>query len=133
MSPVFLPGQHLVSIDESFLAGDVIAFESGNRIFVHRLIARLPWPLHHWGLQRGDAHQLGSWIDLRTVVGKVVHPEVSRRISVTEQVAEIGCHLAWDAASRSKRTVLAMAQRMDRCVRRLTHRTRTALPFMEPS
>ena len=90
----------------SIVPGDVIAFKTGDIIIVHRLIARLPWPLDRWGLQRGDAHQLGSWMDMRTVIGKVVWPEVSEPTSWVTQAAEIGCHLAWGAASRTKRCVL---------------------------
>lgn len=111
MGPTLSPQNHILVLSVPVDTGDVIAFTSGDRIIVHRLIARLPWPLDRWGLQRGDAHQLGSWIDLRTVIGKVVWPEVSEPTSWVAQAAEIGCHLAWGAASRTKRCVLNLAAR----------------------
>jgi len=109
MSPTLIPGVEVIAREESACPGDVIAFNAGDSIIVHRLIARLPYPFHNWGLQRGDAHQLGSWIDLRSVIGKVVHPEVSEPISGLGQAAEIACHLAWGAASRAKRLVMRVA------------------------
>ena len=112
MSPIIAPGDGLLVPEEqqSFTPGDVVAFRAGETIYVHRLIARLPYPFHNYGLQRGDAHQLGSWIDLRSVIGKVVHPEVSEPISGLGQATEIACHLAWGAASRAKRLVMRVAR-----------------------
>ncbi len=120
MSSTINIGDTVLVMDPDLIqTGDVIAFTSGDRIIVHRLIARLPWPLHRWGLQRGDAHQLGSWIDLRTVIGKVVWPEVSEPTSWVAQVAEIGCHLAWGAASRSKRCVRKLVPGVESLLERL--------------
>ncbi|MBU1411961.1 S24/S26 family peptidase [Myxococcota bacterium] len=110
MISTLLPGDTVLVRDLNLpQPGDVIAFKAGDIIITHRLIARLPYPFHNWGLQRGDAHQLGSWIDLRCVIGKVVHPEVSEPISGLGQAAEIACHLAWGAASRAKRLVMRVA------------------------
>ena len=108
MRPILYHGLRVFVFRSTTTTGDVIAFKSGDIIIVHRLIARLPWPLDRWGLQRGDAHQLGSWIDLRRVVGKVVWPEVSEPTTWVAQAAEIGCHLVWGAASRTKRCVMKL-------------------------
>lgn len=109
MEPSLISFSIIIARQETVQPGDVIAFKAGDIIIIHRLIARLPYPFHNWGLQRGDAHQLGSWIDLRSVIGKVVHPEVSEPISGLGQAAEIACHLAWGAASRAKRLVMLVA------------------------
>jgi len=108
MSPTLGIPESIIIRLRSCRPGDVIAFKAGDIIIVHRLIARLPWPFDRWGLQRGDAHQLGSWIDLRRVIGKVVWPEVSEPMSWVAQTAEIVCHLTWGAASRTKRCVMKL-------------------------
>jgi len=88
MHPYLMLGEELISRGGSPQPGDVIAFKAGDVIIVHRLIARLPYPFHNWGLQRG---------------------EVSEPISGVGQAAEIACHLAWGAASRAKRIVMCLA------------------------
>ncbi len=87
-------------------SGDVVAFQLGDIILLHRLIVRFPKPFHRWGIQRGDAHHLGGLIDLNTAIGKVVWPEVSRPTHPAAQITEVLCHLAWYGASKAKRMLL---------------------------
>ncbi len=83
--------------------GDVVVFRAGDRLVAHRLVARLPGPWRNWGLQVGDGHHLGSWIEMERVVGVIVEPDVYEEIPPAAQAAEILCHAAWNAASRLKR------------------------------
>mgnify|MGYP000625097701 CR=1 FL=1 len=85
--------------------GDVVVFERCGEQVAHRLVARLPWPLHRWGLQVGDGHHLGTWIDLNSVVGVVTDPDVYEDIPPAAQAAEIACHLAWNAGRSEERRV----------------------------
>lgn len=78
--------------------GDVIVFDAGGRWVGHRLVARLPGT--HWGLQCGDGHHLGTWIDLRAVVEVVAEPHVFEEIPLEAQVAEVAGHLIWAAVHR---------------------------------
>lgn len=84
-----------VIVQCSIQVGDVVVFREGSQRIAHRIIARLPWPLHHFGLQRGDAQQFGKWLDLRRIEGVVVEPDIHENIPTLAQLTEIACHIVW--------------------------------------
>lgn len=105
MQPTLVEGDVAILETRKARVGDVVVFKAGDRLVAHRLVARLPGPFRRWGLQVGDGHQLGGWIDLNRVVGVVVDPDVYEEIPPAAQAAEILCHAVWGAASRLARLV----------------------------
>lgn len=95
MQPTLYALDILHVAQRSIQVGDVVVFREGSQRVAHRIIARLPWPLHHLGLQRGDAQFLGKWMDLRRIEGVVVEPDIHENIPKLAQLTEIVCHIVW--------------------------------------